>query len=300
VVPVASLTLTPATGDVFVGSVLSITAQSLDSANTVLVGRTITWATDNAAVASVSGAGVVTGISTGTATITATSEGRTATARVTVSVAPTGPATVRFFNATTGMAGSGGFTTNGQFATGSALAFGQSTQSCATVTPGSTSFGFGAANTGGTGLSGSALATLGNQSITPGGNYTVVATGVATSPTLFLLDNTFAGTLAANQAAVRFVNLARGTGTTANTFVVFAGAFGSNETPIEFNLAVGAPTAYGAVTGGANTFSVLQNPGHNLVIPSVTVTLQAGTVNTLAIVPNPATAGFQLINIPRC
>jgi hypothetical protein len=133
-----------------------------------------------------------------------------------------------------------------------------------------------------------------------GGNYTVVATGVATSPTLFLLDNTFSGTLAANQAAVRFVNLARGTGTTANTFVVFAGAFGTNEGPIEINLAVGAPTAYRTVAGGASTFSVLQNPGHNLVIPSVTVTLQAGTVNTLAIVPNPATGGFQLINVPRC
>ncbi len=48
-------------------------------------------------------------------------------------------ARVRFFNATTGMAGSGGFTTNGQFATGSALAFGQSTQACATVNAGSTS-----------------------------------------------------------------------------------------------------------------------------------------------------------------
>ena len=48
-------------------------------------------------------------------------------------------ARVRFFNATTGMTGSGGFTTNGQFATGSALAFGQSTQACATVNAGSTS-----------------------------------------------------------------------------------------------------------------------------------------------------------------
>ena len=57
-------------------------------------------------------------------------------------------ARVRFFNATTGMTGSGGFTTNGQFATGSALAFGQSTQTCATVNAGSTSFGFGATNSG--------------------------------------------------------------------------------------------------------------------------------------------------------
>ena len=39
-------------------------------------------------------------------------------------------ASVRFFNATTGMADSGGFTTNGQFTTGSAPAFGQPTQTC--------------------------------------------------------------------------------------------------------------------------------------------------------------------------
>ena len=39
-------------------------------------------------------------------------------------------ASVRFFNAAMGMTGSGGFTMNGQFATGSALAFGQSTADC--------------------------------------------------------------------------------------------------------------------------------------------------------------------------
>ncbi len=139
-------------------------------------------------------------------------------------------ASVRFFNATTGMAGSGGFTTNGQFATGSALAFGHSMQTCAKVNAGSTSFGFGAANTGGTGLSGSALATLNDQSITDGGNFTVAATGSATSPTLFLLDNSLSASLATDQAAVRFVNLAPGTGTPANTFVVFNGAFGNGHT----------------------------------------------------------------------
>ena len=111
-------------------------------------------------------------------------------------VGPT--ASVRFFNATTGMSGGGGFTSNGQLATGSALPFGQVTQSCATVDAGSTSVGFGAANTGGTGSSGNALARLISQSLTAGGKYTVVATGPATSPTLFLLDDGFSGTLASN------------------------------------------------------------------------------------------------------
>ncbi len=208
-------------------------------------------------------------------------------------------ARVRFFNATTGMAGSGGFTTNGQFATGSALAFGQSTQACATVNAGSTSFGFGAANTAGTGLSGNALSTLNNQSITAGGNYTVVATGSATSPTLFLLDNTISGSLGTNQAAVRFVNLAPGTGTTANTFVVFTGTIGAGGTITATDIAVGSPTTFNTVASGPNAFTILND--HEIVIvgSAATLNLQGGNVNTIAIVPIES-GGFQLINIQRC
>ena len=212
---------------------------------------------------------------------------------------PTSPgptARVRFFNATTGMTGSGGFTTNGQFATGSALAFGQSTQTCATVSAGSTSFGFGATNTGGTGLSGNALATLNSQSITPGGNYTVVATGSAPSPTLFLLDNTISGSLGTNQAAVRFVNLAPGT---ANPFTVFNGVLGAGGTMIATDIAVGSPTTFNTMASGSNAFTILN--GHDIVVSgnAATLNLQGGSVNTLAIVPN-TSGGFQLINLPRC
>jgi hypothetical protein len=210
-------------------------------------------------------------------------------------------ASVRFFNATTGMTGSGGFTTNGQFATGSALASGQSTQTCSRVDAGSTSFGFGAANTGGTALSGSALATLNGQSITDGGNYTVVATGAAPSPTLFMLDNNFSGTLASNQAAVRFVNLAPGTATTPNNFAVFLGTFGAGGTLHANNPEVGAPTTFTTVPSGSNAFSVLWNHEVPAAITGTpgTLNLQAGTVNTIAIVPN-TSGGFRLVNLPRC
>ena len=205
-------------------------------------------------------------------------------------------ANVRFFNATTGMTGGGGFTTNGEFATGSALALGQSTQTCSSVNAGATSFGFGAPNTSRTGLSGNALATLANQSITAGGNFTVVSTGSATNPTLFLLDNTFTGTLGTNQAAVRFVNLAPGT---ANTFNTFIGTLGNGGTLAATNIAVGAPTAFSTVTSGSNTFTILN--GHDIVVSgsAATLNLRGGTVNTLAIVPN-TSGGFQLINLPRC
>ena len=207
-------------------------------------------------------------------------------------------ASVRFVNATE-MTGSGGFSANGQFAAGSALPSGQAAQTCSKVNEGSASFGFGAANTGGTGLSGNALTTLDNQGITAGGNYIVAATGSAPSPTLFMLDNNFAGTLAASEAAVRFVNLAPATGTALNNFTVLKGVLGQGHTLVQGNIAVGAPTAFTAVTSGSNVYTILR--GHETVISgsAATLNLQAGTVNTVAIVPN-TSGGVQLVNVPRC
>jgi hypothetical protein len=215
---------------------------------------------------------------------------------------PTGVDTtprVRFFNATTGMTGSGGFTTNGQFATGSALPFGQMTQTCATVDAGATSFGFGAANTGGTGLSGAAISTLNNQSIKEGGNYTMVAAGSAASPQLYLLDNDFSSTLSSNQAAVRFVNLAPGPAALPNIFYVFTSWPPVESSALfEASLLVGSPSAFRTVASGSTSFTTII--GHQMeTVNTNSVTLQAGTVNTIAIVPNPS-GGHQLITIPRC
>jgi hypothetical protein len=191
------------------------------------------------------------------------------------------------------------FTANGQFATGSGLAFGQATQTCPTVDAGSTSFSFGAANPGGTGLSGNALATLIGQSTTAGGNCTMVATGSAASPQLYLLDNDFSGTLGANQAAVRFVNLSPGPNPIPNVFNVFAGGLPPSGTLIATNVFVGTPTTFRTVTSGAN--AIMAMIGHNLATRTdATLNLQAGTVNTIAIVPNTVADGFRLVKIPRC
>lgn len=211
-------------------------------------------------------------------------------------------ARVRFFNATTDMAGSGGFTANGEFANGSALAFGQSSQACATVEAGAASFGFGAVDAGGTGLSGGALATLSDQSITATDNVTVVAAGSAASPALFLLSNNFStGTLASNQAAVRFVNLAPGTGETANPFNVLTGTVGDGPTDVfEIGLEVGEASGFKTVTSGSTAYSILIGHSVSLSGSAATLDLQPGTVNTIAIVPDPASGSVQLINIPRC
>jgi len=59
-----------------------------DSRGFALVGRSVTWATSNVAVASVAGGGLVTGVAPGITTITATSEGMSGTSSVAVEGAP--------------------------------------------------------------------------------------------------------------------------------------------------------------------------------------------------------------------
>ena len=207
---------------------------------------------------------------------------------------PTGDTrpSVRFFNGMTGMTGSGGFTTNGQFVTGSTLTFGQSTEPCSKLDAGLTTFGFGAANTGGTALSGNTLATLPNQTIANGGNFTVAAIGHGVHSILYMLNNTFSGTLGSNQAAVRFVNLAA----TANPFNVMMGT-----TLHATNLDEGTASTFATVPSGTTAFSILQGEQVALSGSGATLNLQAGTVNTVAIVHNGTMgAGFRLITIPRC
>ena len=88
-VAVASVTVSPASASVLVGATAQLTATVRDGAGTTLTGRTVTWATSAAAVATVSSAGLVTGVAAGTATITATSEGQRGTATITVSAPAT-------------------------------------------------------------------------------------------------------------------------------------------------------------------------------------------------------------------
>lgn len=93
-VPVASLSVSPATTTLFVGGTVQLTATAKDSAGNVLAGRAITWSTSTPAVASVSTSGKVTGVAVGSATITATSEGKSGTATVTATLAPVASVTV--------------------------------------------------------------------------------------------------------------------------------------------------------------------------------------------------------------
>ena len=89
-VPVASVTASPAQASVDTGKTVQLTATPRDANGNALTGRVITWASGNAGAATVSGSGLVRGVTAGSATITATSEGQSGTSAITV-VAPPPP-----------------------------------------------------------------------------------------------------------------------------------------------------------------------------------------------------------------
>src|SRR6059058_858719 len=69
-VPVASVTVSPSTASVPVGQTVQLTATPKDASGNPLSGRPVSWGSSNTAVATVSGDGVVTGVTAGAATIT--------------------------------------------------------------------------------------------------------------------------------------------------------------------------------------------------------------------------------------
>ena len=87
-VAVASVTISPATVALNVGGTQQLVATVRDGAGNVLTGRAVAWSSSDAAVASVSAAGLVTARAAGAATVTAASEGKTGAAAVAVAAAP--------------------------------------------------------------------------------------------------------------------------------------------------------------------------------------------------------------------
>ncbi len=88
-VPVASVDVSPPTATIQVGATLQLTATPKDSAGNPLNGRTVTWQTGDATVATVDANGLVTGKGKGgPVTITATSESKSGTSAVTVTAVP--------------------------------------------------------------------------------------------------------------------------------------------------------------------------------------------------------------------
>jgi trimeric autotransporter adhesin len=83
-VPVASVVVSPPTVTVMTGGTTTLQATARSSSGATLDGRTVVWSSGDAAIATVSASGVVTGVAAGTAVISATVEGVTGTSTVTV------------------------------------------------------------------------------------------------------------------------------------------------------------------------------------------------------------------------
>ena len=85
---VASVVISPAAISGVIGQTAQLTATTKDANGNVLTGRTVTWSSGGASVATVSATGLVTFAAAGTTTVSATSEGRTGQAQITVSAPP--------------------------------------------------------------------------------------------------------------------------------------------------------------------------------------------------------------------
>jgi uncharacterized protein YjdB len=88
VVPVASVTVIPASATILTGNTQQLAAVTRDAAGNTLTGRVVTWSSSSTAVATVNAAGLLTANTVGSATITATSEGQSGTSAITVTSVP--------------------------------------------------------------------------------------------------------------------------------------------------------------------------------------------------------------------
>jgi len=87
---VTTVTVAPTSASVVAGATTTLQATVKDQNGNVMTGQTVTWSTNNAAAATVSSGGVVTGVAAGAATITATSSGKSGTSSITVTAASAG------------------------------------------------------------------------------------------------------------------------------------------------------------------------------------------------------------------
>ncbi len=137
-VPVVSVVVSPATSTLVVGQTTQLSAQLKDEQGSILNGRVITWTTNRPSVATVTSEGLVTGISSGTATVTATSEGRSASAQITVNPRPVStvivsPETVTLFAGQTVQLSALVTDDRGQVLSGKQVSFSSSSNQVATV-----------------------------------------------------------------------------------------------------------------------------------------------------------------------
>jgi uncharacterized protein YjdB len=90
VVPIATIVVTPATDNLVVSQTLQLSAVAKDAQGGLLTGRPLSWSSSDAAKATVSSTGLVTGVAPGNVTITASAEGKSGSSTLTVTPKPVG------------------------------------------------------------------------------------------------------------------------------------------------------------------------------------------------------------------
>jgi uncharacterized protein YjdB/glycosidase len=93
-IPVASVSVSPTTASLYAGNTQQLSA-TIAPANAT--NKTVTWSSNNTAVATVNSSGLVTAVSAGTATITAITQDGNKTATATITVNPNSNFTVYFY-----------------------------------------------------------------------------------------------------------------------------------------------------------------------------------------------------------
>ena len=81
---VTTIVISGPTGSLQVGTTFALAAEVRDQSGAAMSGKTPTWSTANATIASVSGAGVVTAVGSGTTSISAAVDGKAGSVNVTV------------------------------------------------------------------------------------------------------------------------------------------------------------------------------------------------------------------------
>jgi hypothetical protein len=109
---VTSVSVTPASASVTAGQSVQLSATPKDGAGQTVAGRTVTWASSNTSVATVSTSGQVRGVAAGTASVSATVDGVRGTSSITVqAVTSTDPAPaerIGYYVAPNGSSGNNG------------------------------------------------------------------------------------------------------------------------------------------------------------------------------------------------
>lgn len=289
VVPVATVTVTPPSGNIQQGLALQLTATARDAQNNIITGRPVTWTSSNEAVATVSSTGRVVGIAQGTVTIRATIDGVLGSGTYTITPIPVASVTVTPNVATLVVTGTVQLTANLFSATGEPLSPAGRTISWSTSNPAIATVNASGLVTGlsaGTatiaasseGQSGSAAITV---SLVPVASVTITPApiptlnvGVTQAITATARDaagNVLTGrpvTWSSSNPTVATVN----TGTTASANTITAVAAGS----ATISAVVGGVTGVGAVT-------VILVPIANIAVtPNPATVVEGGSVTLTA------------------